>query len=253
MCAWSLTSGNPLYLTLAADARLEPTDYYDDHIWEMRIGGGDPSAVALHTTFGLRARSLRLFPIFHEEDQTVSEPERFARTPVLLHYYPNYLSLNFSPLPDIDVEIEYWVPLSKAVAGRLLLTNNGRFPRKIRLDWVAQLTPTEGERMSPAEIESAPLLRGQTGDLTPVVFLTGGPQAVSSPYPALQFDLELPTGGSHHLSWSQAALSKVEDSFELARNIASRQWEAENTRIEMINAVRWKSSLERPIGISPLP
>jgi hypothetical protein len=235
MCAWSLTSGEPLYLTLAADARLNSTDYFDDHIWELRIGGGDPSAVALHTTFGLRARSLRLFPIFDEEDQTVSAPENFARPPVLLQYYPNYLSLNFSPLPDIDVEIEYWVPLSKAVAGRLQFFNNGRLPRKIKLSWVAQLTPNDGERMSPAEIENAPLLSGQTSNLAPVVFLTGGPQAVSSPFPALCFELDLPIGSSHRLTWSQSALSKAEDSFELARSIAARNWEAETTHIEMLN------------------
>lgn len=236
MCAWSLTTGNPLYLTIATDARLDPTDYLDDHIWEMRIGGGDPSAMALHTTFGLRARSLRLFPIFDEDDQAVSEPERFVRTPVLLQYYPNYLSLNFSPLPDIDVEIEYWVPFSKTVAGRLYIKNNGRFPRKIRLSWVAQLSPTSGERMSPAEIDSAHILCGQTGDLTPVVFLTGGHQAVGSPYPALLYDLELPTGGSQQLTWSQAALSEVKGSFDLARKLAARQWEGEITRIKMINA-----------------
>ena len=60
MRKWNLKAGDPLALNLAADARLGPTDYFDDQIWELRIGGGDPPALALQTTFGLRARSMRV-------------------------------------------------------------------------------------------------------------------------------------------------------------------------------------------------
>lgn len=63
---WNLGPGDPLQLTIAADARLTPTDYTNDHIWELDLSGGDPSALALRTTFGLRARLMRLFPRFSE-------------------------------------------------------------------------------------------------------------------------------------------------------------------------------------------
>ncbi len=61
---WNLAAGDPLSLTLAADARLTTTDYTNDQIWELSLGGGEPAALALQTTYGLRAHWMRLFPRF---------------------------------------------------------------------------------------------------------------------------------------------------------------------------------------------
>ena len=55
---WSLAKGDPLSLTLAADSRLSIPDYINDHIWELQPGGGEPSALSLHSTYGLRAKGL---------------------------------------------------------------------------------------------------------------------------------------------------------------------------------------------------
>ena len=63
---WSLAPGDPLCLTLAADSRLSIPDYLNDHIWELIMGGGDPAALALRTTYGLRAKTMRLFLRFTE-------------------------------------------------------------------------------------------------------------------------------------------------------------------------------------------
>jgi hypothetical protein len=53
------TGGNPLTLTLAADTRFSHPDYTDDQIWELRLQGGEPPALVLQTTYGLRARWMR--------------------------------------------------------------------------------------------------------------------------------------------------------------------------------------------------
>jgi len=66
--------------------------------------------------------------------------------------------------------------------------------------------------------------------------MTGGPQAVSSPFPALNMDLELQSGEEQRLIWCHAALSEIEDSFNLARQVVARSWDAEIARIEMINS-----------------
>jgi hypothetical protein len=87
MRIWNLGAGDPLSLTLAADPRLGPTDYCDDQIWELQLGGGDPPAVALYTTFGLRARSLRIFPLFTEDDRTISDPSSFDKGPVIRRFF----------------------------------------------------------------------------------------------------------------------------------------------------------------------
>ena len=233
---WNLKLTDPLSLTLASDARLGPTDYLNDHIWELSLKGGTPPAVTLQTTFGLRARAYRLFPIFYEGDIERSDPNEFTREPIFQRLFPNYIALNFSPLPDIDVAAEYWVPDSHSIASRFKLTNRSKIPRKLKVDWICQLSPTEGERMAPTELQAATILAGKTTDLSLVFFLTGGPTAGTGSYPSLTLDLELNPDVPYEMTWAHAALSNTEEAFKKVRSIASQNWDAENTRNEMINA-----------------
>ena len=64
---------------LAADSRLSATNYPDDHIWELRLGGREPPSLAIQTTFGLRARSFRVFPRFILQDSIRSDPATFEQ------------------------------------------------------------------------------------------------------------------------------------------------------------------------------
>ena len=85
---WSLRLGDPLHLTLAADARLTKPDYPNDHIWEVELGSNDPerSAVGITTTFGSRARSMRLFLRFTEGGNSLTDPNTFASKPSLRRF-----------------------------------------------------------------------------------------------------------------------------------------------------------------------
>jgi hypothetical protein len=237
MRTWNLKAGDPLSLTLAADARLIATDYCNDHIWELILTGGDPPAIAIQTTFGLRARSFRLFPRFSEAGISLSDPTLFSRPPALHLFCPNYVRLSFSPFTDVDITAEYWVPESHAVAGRLKITNQGKGNRTIRFEWAAVLNPSaDGQRLSPREMGTVQVLAGQTDVLFPVIFLTGGAEPVTSPYPALGLDLDLPPETTRTLTWVEAALDDAQASFNLTRQVAARNWEAESARIELLNA-----------------
>jgi hypothetical protein len=236
MREWQLKSGDPLSLTLAADARLENVDYCDDQIWELSLGGGEPPALAFQTTYGLRARSLRLFPRFSEAEQALTDPENFFRPPVVTRFYPNYLAVSYSPFADIDVTAEYWVPHSQGAGGRLSLVNAGRIQRQLRIEMVGQLTSTAGQRMAPVEIQAAPVLTGETDGVSPVIFMTGSPQAGTGAYPTLAVQLTLEPGATRQFTWTHAGFASVEESFRQARAIAARRWEAERARLELFNA-----------------
>ena len=75
MRSLNLTAADPLALRLAADVRAGPTDYANDHIWEVTLSGGEPPALAVRTTYGLRAQAMRLYPSFTEGDRTVTDPQ----------------------------------------------------------------------------------------------------------------------------------------------------------------------------------
>jgi hypothetical protein len=135
MRTWNLAPGDPLQLTIAADARFTDPDYGNDHIWNLDLSGGDPSALALRTTFGLRARLIRIFPRFSKNGKAVSDPLEFA-TPVRVRaFYPNFLSVTFSPYADVDVTAEYWAAASQVVAGRLMIANHSAIQHPIILNW----------------------------------------------------------------------------------------------------------------------
>jgi len=233
---WSLGPGDPLHLTLAADARLCKPDYVNDHIWEVELGTSDPPAISLYTTFGLRARSMRLFLRFTENNSTVTDPNTFVSKPSLRRFYPNFLTLDFVPLENLFVTAEFWVPESHAVAGRVLLTNKSNAMRQLKMEVCATLTPLDGQSIIPTQQQLVNILAGQTSGIAPVVFMTGGPKHGPGPHPSLMLDLELGTGSTRQLSFAEAALDTVAASFELARHSAARSWEAERTRIEMFDA-----------------
>lgn len=232
---WSLAKGDPLSLTLAADSRLSIPDYLNDHIWELVLGGGEPVALAVRTTYGLRAKSMRIFLRFSENGKSVSDPATFALPPTVRRFYPNFLILDYSPLPNIDVSIEYWVPQSNAISGRVTVANKSNANRKVRLEVCTLLTPIDGQGMTNSQIQLVNVLVGQTGGLCPVLFLTGGPAHGSGPHPSLLMDLELGPGATRQLTWTQAAAGSHQASFDLARQSAARPWEAERARLELLN------------------
>lgn len=233
---WSLAAGDPLYLTLAADSRLSTPDYLNDHIWELSLGGGEPPALSLRTTFGLRAKSMRLFPRFSENGRSVGNPSDFALPPTIRRFYPNFLVVEYSPLPSIDVTTEYWVPQSNAVCGRMSIANSSNATRKVRFELCVLLAPIAGQSMTAAQNQMVNILAGQTGGLFPVLFMTGGPAHGTGPHPSLFLDLELGPGAARQLTWAHAATGTLQASFDLARQAAARPWEAERARIEMLNA-----------------
>ncbi len=235
---WSLTPGDPLHLTLAADARLCKPDYVNDHIWEVELGHADPerSAVALHTTFGLRARSMRIFLRFSEGNHTVTDPNTFIAKPSLRRFYPNFLTLDFVPLENLFVTTDFWIPESHAAAGRVTLTNKSTAARQIKLEVCATLAPLDGQSIIPTQQQLVNILAGQTSGIAPVIFMTGGPKHGPGPHPSLMLDLELGPGSTRILTFAEAALDSIPMAFGLARKTAARAWQAELARIEMLDA-----------------
>ena len=235
----NLSSGASLPLTIAADARVTTTNYVDDQIWELTQNSGEPQAIALQTTYGLRATKMRLFPRFSEGHESITEPESFPRPLIIRRLFPNFIEISYAPYDSIEVSSDYWVLASNAVSGRIRITNQSPHNKQIRFEWIALLQPSEGgSRIIPQEMESVPVLVGATGNIAPVVFITGGASTVNSPYPALVHGLDLLPGKSRQFIWCQAALSTPQESFSYAREIVERNWEAEIARMELQNSTQ---------------
>ena len=83
-----------LSIRLAADARQTRPSYVNDQIWELTLKGSDPQAIAIETSYGLRAQRMRIFPGFTLGGGVVLNPEQFVEGP---GYFRITHSLNAGP------------------------------------------------------------------------------------------------------------------------------------------------------------
>jgi len=237
MRSWKLGMGDPLQLSLSADARLDPADYANDTTWELNFGKGDPAALAAQTTFGLRARWMQVFPCFTRLGKTRIDPATFARPPQVTRIFTNLIALNFSPFEGVEVSALYWTPESRILAGRLQIENKSILPHNIRLDLAGLLAPLgSGEGMAVLPMGLGSALQGRSGELAVVCCLSGSVQAGKSAYPSLSIQTELYPGSSHTSSWAVAAAPALEQAYDLARAACARPWEAEQARVELHSA-----------------
>jgi len=239
MSDWNLPLDKLSALTLAADVRFGECDYLDDHIWELTVKKGERPALLLHTTFGLRARSLSLFPRWVEAEKPVEAPSTFAAPPILHEAAPNLAYLTCKPLEGLNAELWYVVPHAHAVYGKMKVHNAGKSARTLRLEWAALLVPAEenGRRIQAQQHDSGTwYLHGESNGLHTVVVMANGAQASPGPHTALALTGEIPPNRSMAIVWGQAAASSFGAAWEQATALLRRNLEADIARIRMINA-----------------
>lgn len=231
----ALTGSMPIIL--AADARFGPTDYVDDQIWELQVSTGDPPGLSIQTTYGLRARGMSLFLGFVRAGTSLTDPRAFDVPPQLEAVLPNYARVALAPWPEVHVVSEYWVPDSHVLAGRLQLVNTSDQVQLFGFRLHALLRPDQGsEIMRERVLRGVSVLSGVSGGLSPVVFLSGGASVDAAAHPGLGLRLRLEPGETRQLTWAHAGLNDPLASFNQARSMTERAWDAEIARLEMMDA-----------------
>jgi len=237
MRRWNLTQNDPLALRLAADVRLGATDYADDQIWELTLAGGEPPALALRTTYGLRARDMRLFPAFREGDAVLIDPNEFAAPPAVNFFTVNLIQISFSPLAGIHVVADYWASGSHSVAGQFAITNQRNVACSIQFRLCAVLRPLEGGSvMNHVKKESAQYLQGGTGNLKPTVLIRDGITEDVGSWTALSQSFELAPNETRLIKWAQAARPSPETSLDVCKGLIEQDWSEEFKKIESLAA-----------------
>jgi glycogen debranching enzyme len=180
---------------------------------------------------------MRIFPSFSWGQATVTDPALFASPPIIKAILPNYLRVTFVPFTDLLVVAEYWVVESQRLAGRFWLHNQGQEQREAHMRLHAVLRPGENpQAMAKLALDGVTVLAGRTGPLQPVVFLSGGAVVEEAAYPALVVSQNLAPGSDKAWVWAHAGLSDLSESFEAAREVVSRPWDAEIAHLELHTA-----------------
>ncbi len=237
MKLWSLPLNGPVAVRLACDARFSDIDIADDHIWELKIESEEPPSLSLHTTYGLRARAMRIFPGFGLGDRFITDPASFHAIPVIRSILPDYVRLDFNPFNHVGVVAEYWVPASHVVMGRFTISNRRDEPQDIHLRLYGLLHPGEDpQALGESTFQGVSVLSGRTAGLHPVIFLSGGARVEPAPYPTMGVHGRLLPGEVGAWVWAQAAESTTNRSFIEARRRVQCNWDKERARVEMENS-----------------
>lgn len=224
-----------IHIILAADQRCGSVSPQDDHIWELTSAQGEPPGLALHTTFGLRAYSIRIYPRFTYRNHSLSDPHTFSKRPVIDFSAANFASMKYSPFNELDVSQKVWVPDSHTLVGQVSLHNPTDSLVQMSMEWVVLLNPLEsGSPMTLAQISVNTVLQGQTQHLYPVFLMTGGPQGYLSAFPSLGIELSLTPNASRQFSWALASLESTNSSFYAARKSTSHFLDLEQVKLDML-------------------
>lgn len=237
MREWQLSQNQPLSLLIGADQRLARQGTAENHLWELVLNGGEPAAMALQTTYGLRARLMRVFPTFFENGKLMTDAQHCHQKPLITRFFPNFLQLQFAPFESIQVNAAYWVSDGQTLCGQMVIHNSGSTIREITVSQAALLNPLgNGSAFHAENFGMHAILQGQTGSLCPVLHMTGGADAVASPYPALSLSLQFLPDTPVTIRWCLASLPGVKESYEKARQMVETDWQTEWARLEMHNA-----------------
>lgn len=224
----------PIRCKLSADARFSQVDFANDHTWELTTVQTDPPSLMLQTTYGLRGHWMRIFPSFSAGNATLTDPGSFSGFPKLSTTTPSYVRVAFAPFPNFDVLMEIYVPSSNVICGKISITNSSTSLQNWRLSFNAVLNPlNRGQRMTPGVYGLNTVLQGSTQNLAPVFYITGGPEPLLSPYAALSIPLTLQPERTRTFTWALASLHTLDESFNEARQMTARPWDADLLRLEM--------------------
>ncbi len=213
-------------LILAADGHLAPLVSEADHIWEFQLNGSESSPFSLQTNYGLQARSMRLFPGFLNGPKRMTELEDHPSPWQVLTYCPTLIRGLGFPFPDAEVRFDILMSQSDLLGGRITLTNAGKAALSLTITLNAILNPMGQGHPTRTDREGInQIITGQTGTIHPVLFMTGGPDAISTPSPALSLPMKLKPGQQRQITWALASCTTRADSLEMARQLTAASWE----------------------------
>jgi len=229
---------------LAADTAQGSVNPCNDQIWHLSSEAGEPVALSLSTTYGLRAYAMRIFPRFHLKGETVQNPHSYNSTPNLRFTACNFAHIHLSPFPTIDARFRLWVPTSQIVVGQIAITSTASQLEPLAVEWVCMLEPFPGgSTMMVDDQRVNTILAGKTSDLEPVFLLTGMPKATPSLFPSLTSEIALRPGVQRQFTWVISSLENKDLSFYAARRYTASNLEVEELKIN-VSMKKWFLDLQ---------
>lgn len=210
---------------LVADSSFSEYLPKKDQVWMLRLDTSDPHPFALSTTYGLQAKSMRLFPNLIIDNKRISKPTDFSQPPCVTFYSPSAVKIKATYQDTLVLYFNCYLPEPDVVMGCFQMKNVGESPFIITTQLAVNLTPMDkGLPSHPEKSGNNCFLVGKTDLLEPVLFMTGGAVGITNPFPALSVQINVQPKGSQEISWALVSKESKTASLEKAKKIIASNW-----------------------------
>jgi hypothetical protein len=222
----SLDRTKPNAFILVSEGKFSDCLPNADHVWALNLDTRDPQPFSLSTTYGLRAKSMHVFPEFIYKNRRISMPDDFIKPPRVTCYTPSSVQIEASYGNDFEFTFTCYLPEPDVLTGGIQIKNLDEKPIEITAQLAAKLVPMgKGQPLHPEKSGPNHFLAGKTDGLEPVLFMTGGPTAINNPFPALTIQLTIQAHQSQEIFWVLVSKESKTSSFEKARTVITNSWQ----------------------------
>ena len=221
----SLSRSDPKAFILAADGDFSEFDPARDQVWSLNLCGTPSFPFSLTTTYGLTAKSVNLFPNICINNQRLTESTSYSQPPTVTRYTPASLRVNLMLQTDLALQFDCFLPESDVLIGAVQVKNTGSDIADLSLEMALILIPmTPGTPSHPDADGITQIITAQAGNFYPVLYMTGGPTAISNPYPSLSKAIQIPPQKTKSLSWTLVSKATKTQSIKTARDLMQTNW-----------------------------
>ncbi len=197
----------------------------NDQVWEFVYNKEDQNPFRLQTTYNLRAQSMRILPSVRLVDSTLTHPEGFFQPPTITQYTPAYLRVQYQPIHGLQIELNCFAAAQDILVGAIKVTNQTDEKINFIAEIAAILIPMNGGTPTrPLKVDGLQVLTGQSEDLHPVLYMTGGAHGTNNPLPALINRIASEPQHPQQISWACVTQNTQKKSLKTAQRILESPW-----------------------------
>lgn len=196
--------------------------------WVVSGGRSSSPALEVKSLSSKRIGDLIVQSRYIEGSPDIASPKEFPLLPILDYMAWDWIEFHYQPLPNLEVDVLYWVPDPRVICGRHRIHDKNSQPREISLVLNAKVgTGTKGISLSRETFQGRKILSGSSSNQNAVLFLAGNEPLYSGPANGLCFQAVLGSGEEVEGRWILIYCDSETDARDILEKVIKLDWDGE--------------------------
>jgi len=223
---------DPISLTLCADRSQPNLSSPIDAVWQIYLQENSP--ITLRSTFGLRAQSFQIFPVFMMDKVGYRVVNEFLSPPQIRKILPNAIQISLNPNSHCTASFELWAAAPDTLEGRISLKNADNTTHELGARIGARLISFNNNKgMNFTKRKTMTYLKGESNEMTISLLMDGLHRPIISPELALENTKILSPNESLSIFWRCHVSEGTEPVDDRVFGIFPVNWDAEMARLNL--------------------